>query len=136
MQVNLTDSSDNIHSTSSNSRQHTLTLGSLWNTMRRRTPQQGRIQDFSEGVPHTKSGGGGGGGGNSLQVRYTKSGGGGGGQSTSGPIYEKWGGNSLQIRYENTKPRGRLTPLPSPDCIVFADSLPAGPSLAQRTLFS
>ena len=25
---------------------------------------------------------------------------GGGGQSTSGPIYEKWGGNSLQVHYE------------------------------------
>ena len=24
----------------------------------------------------------------------------GGGQSTSGPIYEKWGGNSLQVHYE------------------------------------
>ena len=143
MQVNLTDSSDNIHSTSSNSRQHTLTLGSLWNTMRTRTPQQGRIQDFSEGgAPYEKWGegqfasgpiGGGGGGGGSplqvrytksgggnslqvryekwggspLQVRYTKSGGGGGGQSTSGPIYKKWGGgggggggNSFQVRYE------------------------------------
>ena len=36
-----------------------------------------------------------------LKVRpHTKSGGG-GGQSTSGPIYEKWGGGSpLQVRYE------------------------------------
>ena len=67
-------------------------------------------------VRYTKSGGGGGGGGSPLQVRYTKSGGGGGssplqvpytkrerggggGQSTSGPIYEKWGGSPLQVPY-------------------------------------
>ena len=98
MQVNLTDSSDNIHSTSSNSRQHTLTLGSLWNTMRTRTPQQGRIQDFSEGgAPYEKWGGGGGGG----------------GQFASGPICEKWGGGGgggggspLQVRY--TKSGGAI----------------------------
>ena len=89
MQVNLTDSSDNIHSTSSNSRQHTLTLGSLWNTMRTRTPQQGRIQDFSEGgAPYEKWGEGGGGGAIRFRSDIRKV----GGQSTSGPIYEKWGG--------------------------------------------
>ena len=42
-----------------------------------------------------------------LTVRpHTKSG---GGQSTSGPIYEKWGGggvNSLQVRYEKWGGRG------------------------------
>ena len=62
--------------------------------MRTRTPQQGRIQDFSEGgAPYEKWGEG------AIRFRsdIRKVG---GGQSTSGPIYEKWGGNSLQVRYE------------------------------------
>ena len=37
----------------------------------------------------------------------------GGGQSTSGPIYEKWGGNSLQVHYEKWGGGGQFASGPS-----------------------
>ena len=64
MQVNLTDSCDNIHSTSSNSRQHTLTLGTVACGIQcaQEHHNRGVSRISARGVPHTKSGGGGGGG--------------------------------------------------------------------------
>ena len=99
MQINLTDSCDNIHSTSSNSRQHTLTLGTVACGIQcaQEHHNRGVSRISARGVPHTKSGGGGGGGGGGP-IRFRSDIMGGDHSQNSHPLFNYQGGGGGSVK--------------------------------------